>query len=123
MRATPYSFEELEAIAIGRQDSDAFGNEGKELANSLAQEVLYLREWMAYTGRVIEAQSLDVKSLSKGRRKILREAVIRLRTLALGRVLGWPGERSRSREHADLRGVGEPYAKDYVGDLTEPEED
>jgi hypothetical protein len=39
---------------------------------------------MAYEATVIEAQTLDVKALGKGRRRILTEQVQRMRRVALG---------------------------------------
>lgn len=61
-----------------------------------------LREAMAYEARVIEAQTLDLKSLSKGRRKILATQVERMRAVALG-ADWWPSSGRTSNELDALR--------------------
>lgn len=71
MRATPFSNEELDAIARG--GTDQFGNSPDKIAVMLAQEIEEHREWLAHFGRVVEAQTLDVKAIGKGRRKVLKE--------------------------------------------------
>lgn len=122
MRATPFSDEELHRIIYPfegkRVIKDQFGNEGDDLIVALAQEIEYMRTWMAYHARVVEAQTMDIKGIAKKRRSILRNVILQLRTLALGGQLGWPqpGQHMNS-EIESLKRKGEPYASDYVGDL------
>lgn len=90
MRATPFDHHELQAIALG-DVSDQFGNDdAKRIAMQLAAEVLYQRQWMAYTARVIEAQTFDLKRLAKCRRAALVKTVTRLRDLCLGYSVNQP---------------------------------
>jgi hypothetical protein len=55
-----------------------------ECAEDLRILVEHLRAAMAYEARVVEAQTLDVKALGKGRRRVLAEQVQRMRRVALG---------------------------------------
>lgn len=48
------------------------------------EAVQELREALAYEARVVEAQTLDVAALGKGRRRHLEQAVERMRAVALG---------------------------------------
>lgn len=113
MRGTPFSAKELAKLVLDG-GPDQFGNDGNDLIGALAQEVEYLREWLAYCARAVEAQSLDAKSLSKGRRGYLRSTVIRMRKLALGEVVGHPRyfRSAHFSELSKLQELGEATAYD-----------
>jgi len=112
VRATPFSHEELEKIARG--DRDQFGNEGTALSGALAQEVMYLREWMAYRARTFEAQmlSLSPRATGKQRREISINAIRDMRNLAIGGSAPHvPKHMSRS-ELDDLRRKAKEHGMD-----------
>lgn len=79
MRATPCTEHELRNLGMGHGDgsSEAY----------LAQEVSYLRAWIARSARIVEAQTLDLASLAKCRRIVLEQLVDDLRSLARAEVM------------------------------------
>lgn len=50
-----------------------------DLLSAALDEIYALRRALAYEARVVEAQTLDLKSLARGRRLILTAAVMRMR--------------------------------------------
>ncbi len=63
------------------------------------------RQVVALTARIIEAQTLDVKALGKGRREILERTVSELRQAALGDPeVAYAGRRYLADELRVLRG-------------------
>lgn len=55
----------------------------RELA-LLRNEVEYLYRVIAYEARVIEAQTMDLKSLAKSRRGVLQDSITAMRRVVLG---------------------------------------
>jgi hypothetical protein len=68
--------------ALSAAESDA--RQWKAEAERLREAGDELRRTLAYEARVVEAQTLDVKALGKGRRAILEQEVERMRAVALG---------------------------------------
>jgi hypothetical protein len=77
------------ALMPGRQliemYAGGFGAAGLELERR-ADDVLRLREGFAAEARIVEAQTLDLKAMGKGRKAILLEQVHRMASVALGVV-------------------------------------
>jgi hypothetical protein len=57
-------------------------DEARELA-LLRNQVDYLKRVVAYEARVIEAQTMDLKSLSKSRRRVLEASIVAMRRVAI----------------------------------------
>jgi hypothetical protein len=68
-----------------------------EVASALLDEIYMLRRAAAYEARAVEAQTLDLKALGKGRRKQIEGIVGRLRECARGNVgYSYAGKSSQS---------------------------
>jgi len=74
-----------------------------ELMRVAAREIERLRESLAYNARVIEAQALDLKSLSNRRKMFLADAVERMRAEALGHVAHRDGAARRELDSLKRR--------------------
>lgn len=89
------------------ENGDEGGTVPLALYRAALDEIWHLRRALAYEARVVEAQTLDVKALGKGRREILERQVGRMREAADGRVLvAYAGTSSRSLESEYERATG-----------------
>lgn len=69
--------------------------------SDLLDEVFRLRRALAYESQVVEAQTLDLKSLGKGRRGHLEDCIERMQLAALGdSEVAYAGTSSFSLRHA-----------------------
>jgi hypothetical protein len=69
--------------------------------SDLLDEVFRLRRALAYESQVVEAQTLDLKSLGKSRRGHLEDCIERMQLAALGdSELAYAGTSSHSLRHA-----------------------
>ena len=81
---------------------DASDVQAGEVEN-LRRQVEYLKTALAFEARVIEAQTFDLKSLAKGRRKVLEKSVEAMRYVALGGISHRYFEKGSSNELDNLR--------------------
>lgn len=118
MRATPFTHDELEEMSRGGRDQ--FDNQPERAVSALAQEVLYQRRWMAYTARVIEVQTLDLKSLAKCRRKALSWMVDTLRSIVRAEHVGIERRGTGTEYKAVLAAVEPPVSLDIDPNTSTP---
>lgn len=74
------------------------GGDTFQLLSAALDEIYRLRRTLAYTARVVEAQTLDVKALGKGRREVLEELTSQLRMAVYSPTLAFAGTSWSSME-------------------------
>lgn len=74
---------------------------------ALRQRIAYLEQALACEARIVEAQALDLKSLSGSRRRVLTESVAAMRRVAVGgtdsRYFGRSAEREMRTLHEEAQ--------------------